>query len=122
MRRRSARAVTTSSGDSIRRLWPRLTYHYGITPEVLARTPNAIIRIYAEALGSILAEQQLGAIEAAAYPHLEKGDQKSLTRRLTRMVGVDQVEKLRDPADALGTLPAMGIGVIIEDKPEAVTN
>lgn len=71
--------------------------------------PIWMVRMYAEMLPRVRAEQQIAASAAAAYPHLEKFDGRAYMRDLRLKTGKRSSRKPRK-----GELEAMGIKVVKE--------
>ena len=127
---------TTTNLDAELRLYPKLTRFYGIGPSELAHTPRWLVRLYAEMMDGIEAEEQLAAITAASSPYMEKADGEAMMndlrssarkmRRRLAGLGEYETEEERDArieADRErrreqnidgGRLAAMGIAVVKE--------
>lgn len=116
---------TTSSSrlkQQVERLWPRLSFHYGLSFEELAEMPRWLMDIYLQELPRLLAEQQMAALEASAYPNLKKQDQTRISKRLSRMMSGGRVQAPKvdivgsDPEAPGASNPMAGMfGVTIED-------
>lgn len=115
---------TTNSlvGNTSISVWPRLSYHYGFSFVELAAMPRWALMLYLDELPALLAEQQLAAIEAAAYPHMEKRSQSSTTKRLAKMMNGGRREaatKIDVVGDGGGNPLAGMIGVEIVDDDDS---
>lgn len=77
----------TSSVEARVRLFPQLSYHYGLSFTELFHLPGWVVDIYIEELPRLLAEQHQAALEAAAYPNFKKQDQQRIQRRLAKVIG-----------------------------------
>jgi hypothetical protein len=94
--------------------WPRLTRFYGIGPLELAVTPYNILRVYADQVEALQAEEQMERILASDMPHTEESDRRSVIRDLRRAAGVEEhVEKI-DPESEAGVRQAAALGIKID--------
>lgn len=75
---------TTEGTDARIAQWPDLAYWYGLGYEELKDMPNAVRRVYEEALPRIAAEETARMIDAVSFPNLDKAGQRRLSRRLQR--------------------------------------
>lgn len=82
----------TTSVEARVRIFPQLSYHYGLSFEELTRMPRWAVELYVEELPRLLAEEQQAAIQAAAFPNYDKQDQKRISRSLTRVIRKGRVE------------------------------
>jgi hypothetical protein len=76
----------TTSVEARVRIFPQLSYHYGLGFEELTRMPRWAVELYIDELPRLLAEEQQAAIQAAAFPNYDKQDQKRISRNLTRTI------------------------------------
>lgn len=95
--------------------WPRITRFYGIGPFELARLPYAILRVYAEQLPRLAAEEALLGFTTADLPYADKGDRKKIHRAFEQYVDKPEPEKL-DVRTTTGAqaIAGFGIGVYVE--------
>ena len=109
-------ATTTSVAEQRTSVFPQLSYHYGLSFTELAHMPQWAVELYVKELPRLLAEQHQAAIEAATFPNMKKNDQRSIIRRLTRMINrgrAEQAQKI-DVVSAGGESPLAGmVGVEI---------
>lgn len=106
----------------LRLLWPQLSRFYGIGPAELAETPRSIVRLYAEAIPALVADEQLMRLEAAVYPHMKQADARRVARERQRVARrmFDEVPP-QEPSDGIPrTLAEVGIGLEWVEPP--VTN
>lgn len=97
-------------------LWPRLSRFYGLSFGELRRMKRVFVRMYAEQMQIIRAEEMLDAITVSAYPYMTEADQKTEFRRHRAVLRAavadvpksDQSKVLANP-DAL---TALGIAVV----------
>lgn len=105
--------LTKAQRARIEREYPLLSYYYGIPPSEAAVMPRWLRSTYIERLQEILATEQIRAIEAATFPHMEVAARRSTMRRLERIAKIgEQVQKPKTPQD----IAAIGIPVTIVDK------
>jgi hypothetical protein len=64
------------------KVFPTLTFWYGMSYQELMRMPNWALWLYAEALPGLLSEYQSMHLLAASYPYMRKEDQRNIQRRL----------------------------------------
>lgn len=76
--------------------------------------PRAVTRLYIEALPQLYAEEQLGAMQVADFPHLEERDRRRLYDALIDVAEVSASPSL-DPQRDKAVLAGMGIGVRVGD-------
>lgn len=76
----------TTSVEARVRIFPQLSYHYGLSFEELARMPRWAVELYIDELPRLLAEEQQAAIQAASFPNYDKQDQKRVSRALARTI------------------------------------
>jgi len=119
-----AEAEQRSSSETdaeLRLLWPQLTRFYGIGPAELAVTPRNIVRVYAEAIPALVADEQLLRLEASVYPHMKQADARRVARDRQRAAKRMYVEgPAREPADGIEpTLAEVGIGLEWAEAPAA---
>jgi hypothetical protein len=95
--------------------WPRLTRFYGIGPDVLARMPHVLLRLYAEQLPALVAEEALLGFTTADMPHMDKADRGRVARIFEKHLPAEEAPKL-DVREAEGAkaITTLGIGVHIE--------
>jgi len=106
--------------DSARfRRWARLSFHYpGLTPELLAVLPNAVIDAYEMEIPRLVAERQSYDLDVSSFPHMEKSGQRKLQRRLQRLLESDvqpESPKVDDITDIQRRTAASGIGMVFVD-------
>lgn len=65
----------------VKRLYPRLTFYYGLDPWQIARLPMWLKEVYLEALPALVAEDQLRAMEASSIPHMEDNARQMAGKR-----------------------------------------
>lgn len=88
----STRSQTTEAGSAENdgqgegrfRLWPDLSYRYGFSFDQIRFMPNAVRKVYEDALPRLKAEDMAAAIDAAAFVHMRGDAQRRLLRRLNR--------------------------------------
>ena len=95
--------------------WPRLTRFYGIPPSELARMPHALLRLYAEQLFELHAEETLLAFMVADMPYLKPHDRRNARRPFERSLPSAEPEKVdvRTPTGA-SIAAGMGIGLHLD--------
>lgn len=98
--------------------WTRLTFEYGLTFAEIADMPRWARKLYVRALPRIKAEKQLTAIEASAFPKLNKEAQRSIIRRLERRATEGRMVSQAPKSDAelLNAADQFGFGVTVVDK------
>jgi hypothetical protein len=94
--------------------WPRLTRFYGIGPLELALIPQNILRIYAEKLEALQAEEQMERIMASDMPHTEQSDRRAVIRDLQRAAGIEEHYEKIDPETEGGVARAAALGIKID--------
>lgn len=106
----------------LRLLWPQLTRFYGIGPAELAETPRGIVRLYAEAIPALTADEQLMRLEASVYPHMKQADARRVARERQRAAKrMFDEAPAQEPSDGIPkTLAEVGIGLEWAEAP--VTN
>lgn len=104
-------ARRTALRREMEELWPLLTYHYGFTPDEIARMPRVLRRAYERALPRILAQQQMSRIEAAAFPNMKKAAQQNTIRRLERRSRFREDAPITAKSDEEHMRGLVGIGV-----------
>lgn len=104
--------MTETSTDPLDRfrVWADLSYHYGWSPKTISETPRWLRKIYLEELPRLRAQDKAAMIDAASFPHLDKSDQKKISRRIERATS----QRAERPADKKATkqrAAAAGIGI-----------
>jgi len=91
--------------------WPRLTRFYGIGPAELANTPHNILRLYAEQLDALQAEEQIMAITAVSLPNQKQDVFDSAMRKLRRRAGFEVPAAKVDASTEEGKAVLAGLGI-----------
>lgn len=109
-------------------LWPRLSRFYGLSFSELRRMKRPFVRMYAEQMETIHAEEMLDRLTVSAFPYMEEADHKKTHTHYARIVKAERrasesanpgpVE--RKPLPDPGALAALGIAVVRKEpaKPE----
>jgi hypothetical protein len=108
-----AQRSSSQVDGELRLLWPQLTRFYGIGPTELAVTPRSIIRLYANAIPALSADEQLMRLEASVYPHMKQADARRVARDRQRDAKrmFDEAPP-KEPTDGIpATLAEVGIGL-----------
>lgn len=93
----------------IEEVWPSLSFYYHLSFSELIQMPRWARRIYAEALGGLLAETELMFARASAYPHMKKGAASKYVSELRKLIKRRQRTGERPSVQELAE---MGIRVI----------
>ena len=103
------------SRDPDIRLWPTLSYHYGLSWLDLAEMPRWLVRVYADELRDLLASDQLRLLEASAYPHLKRAAQQRISGRwLSALRTADVQARPADRDEWEAQVAGAGIRVVRE--------
>jgi len=117
-----------------RAAFPTISFWYGIGPAELARTPNNVIRMYLDALPSLIAQYQHTMVEVALAPHMKKEGFRSTVRRMAasanrlwKAIPLPTQKKKEKPKLTAGEfksqMAAFGFGVTViprDDPPSPV--
>lgn len=114
------------TADEEVRVYPYLTYYYGLGPRELSTLPRNLIRLYATELPKIQAAEQLQAINAASYAWMGEEAQRSIIDSLYETIGVSptaaatemSVEEIMRQADADHSTDSPLPGFILIEKTE----
>lgn len=98
--------------SSFKELYPDLTFHYGLSWYELVKMPNWLKRMYVDALPRLLAEQQLTALQATAFPNMKKGARSSLVRKLERRAKRRTRGEVLAPKKLEEAAAMAGIGIV----------
>ena len=101
--------------------WPRLTRFYGISPGEIMKTPNWLLRVYAEQLCELAAEEALLAVSVSTYPHATDASRDRMYRRLVAEAGIEERVQQVNPTTRAGkaALAGLGIGIRIDSSEES---
>jgi len=91
--------------------YPRLTRFYGIPPKDLARMPKALVRIYAEELPILQAEEMLLAFLASEMPYLDTKEHHRIKARFMFLAGIEEEVERLDPNSDEGKAKAAALGI-----------
>lgn len=101
--------------EEVRELWPRLTRFYGLSYEELKRLPRIILDRYTEMMPMLQADEQVRALEASAYPHVDAETARSIYRFWVNVrtagfaaLSTSEVKKPSHPGD----ISQLGIEVV----------
>jgi hypothetical protein len=96
--------------------YPLLSYYFSHSWSDLATMPRPLMAIYLDQLPKILAQDQMTSMETSAYPHMKRGDQRRLFRRLQRTLDQVQAVKPKTEEQRLDMARAVGVNVVIEGE------
>lgn len=71
------------------RIFPALTFHYGMGFAELCDLPNIVLRMYVDALPGLLAQRELTSLRASMFPHLEQSDRRDILNEISDTVRGD---------------------------------
>lgn len=117
-----------------RAAFPTISFWYGVGPAELANTPNNVIRMYLDALPSLMAQYQHTMVEVALAPHMKKEGFRSTVRkmassanRLWKAIPLPERKEKEKPkltaAEFKNQMAAFGFGVTViprDDPPSPV--
>lgn len=124
-KRNNQKTDTPSESQAVKEklaAYPDLTFYYGLSPWEIGLMPNAVKRVYIEALDRLLAQQQLAAIQASAFPNMKKGEQRRISSDLKRKARRKKRRVVGRPlptADLERHVSGVGIGLKKVPKKEA---
>lgn len=75
--------------------------------------PNALLRIYLDALPGLQAEETMVGFVTADMPYMKDSDRKKAKRLLSRWLPDEPVQKI-DPESAIGVATAASLGIGIK--------
>lgn len=95
------------------RVYPDLTYYYGLSPRDIAALPKAVKRAYIEAIPRLLALDQLRAIQAASFPKYKAHEQRRINKELEKQAskGIKKPATELAPPDLERSVHGVGIGM-----------
>lgn len=94
--------------------FPRLTKFYGIGPIELASVPYNILRIYAEEMPVLAAEELQGRILASDMPYADKEDRRRVFDSLRRLSAEEVQAEAVDVRTEEGQAKAASFGIKVE--------
>lgn len=93
-------------------LFPDLSFWYGLSFFELVRTPNWVLRLYAQALSRLKADYEIVHNRAASFAHMKKSAQREVMSNLNRRVREGQEpRRLKSKGAVEFTLGGMGFAV-----------
>lgn len=94
------------------RVWPMLTFHYGIPFSDLMLMPRWMKLEYLRQLPTFIGQERLRAAEVAMLPHVPQETRDVIFANIRRAAGLDGTSAPRiEKAKFDGTLTGIGIGV-----------
>lgn len=99
-------------------LWPRLTRFYGLSFDELRVMPRPFVYVYLNEMPSLIAEEQLRAIEAASYAHMDEDGRNESYKRWSGSLKTDDVEAEAPILHDAASLAKIGIKFVKEEVPK----